>query len=476
MSTLAPDPYERVVQLETELGNIHRVHIDDIRALLAQFEVEKASWTQKLQEAVGRECGALCGDIEQDRDGLAREIQQLREEGVPGVMHQIDRLRFQVVEGDRDRYANLHSNLARRQRNLVGEFRAARHASRSVRLVEGLLADALGREPGSINGDNVEEAFTELVKERDHFREQWGMWAGKDSDINLNEQVVVALRQKLSAAVGTDLPRDRLVEMLDHLVKTYRGQAAEIEVLEARCRDKAAEIRILEGTDGLHAVAIAAQLTEAQGRIAHLAEDANRREDEMAQARANWAADMATLRKRYAGLESASRAVGQQLTQALGWCDQMRARRVADADLLRDAYELIHGIGEGAMPNWVRSSRAWVARFNTHEEVTATDSDPLAGFDVRGVSDGRHVKVYVEHSRSSCVRGMAWEMPQGETPLTDVLASAYHHLAREHAAHAPEPQDEASPGDEGDLCGDTCYNSHGVHCPDRGNVPTEVNE
>lgn len=498
MSIEAPDLHDTINQLQVELANIHRVHIDDIRALMSQFETEKATWEQKLQEAVGRECGALCGDIEQDREELTREIARLREEGVPGVMHEVDQMVFRVLEGDRDRFANLHRNLVERQRRVIGEYRAAKHAARSVRLVEGLLADALGREPGSINGDNIEDVFADLVKERDHYRDQLHMLAAPGGHVHENERIIETLRHGIGEAVSPprDIPRDQIVPMVDQLVAWFQSDG-DVSVPDRLTQERLEEMvgRLDEDNRGLRgraeeieraAVDVERRLRDtkqradaAEEQVRRYADEAARREAEKARAHANWAAEMTAERARYAGLESASQAVGRELTWALSWCDRMRTRRVADTDLMRRAYSLIVGAHLDDAPNVDLRERAreWVIAHETREQELRTPSgvvDPLTGFAVRVYNDGRHERVQLVHRSDTCRYDTTYRaLPSTEVDLAHMLDDAYQHALRPHVA---EPHGEASPGDGDDPCGDTCYNSHGVHCPDRGDAPTEVNE
>jgi hypothetical protein len=368
------DQHQQVGALSAELANIHKVHIDDVRALVLQFETEQAGWAEELRKSRINECGALCKDIESDRDVLAEETRQLRDQGVPGVMHETDRALYRVMVADRDRFSDLHRNLAERQRRLVGEYRGARYAVKLIGEVETLLSAALGR-PGAVNRDNLVESLGELVKERDYCREQVALWASPDSNINRNEQIVATLQQKIGEAVGTDISRDRMVEMFDHLVSQYRTQFADrhesmqytietqrstidtqLEDLIVQKRITESQTREVKELTGRNTELIQRALA-AEGEVRRVAADAireeTRRDREINEAITVRDRALAEWSGRYSGLESASQAVGQQLTLALRHCDRMREQRGADTRLLRVAFSTITeaGLHEGGWQN-----------------------------------------------------------------------------------------------------------------------------
>jgi len=513
------EPTETIADLERELASIHRVHIDDVRALVLQFEDEQAQWAEELKKARASECGALCNDIENDRDVLAEENQRLHDQGVPGVMHETDRALYRVMVADRDRFAALHRNLAERQRRLIGEFRASQYATRLVGEVEALLSVALGR-PGAVNRDNLVAAAAELVKERDHHREQVAMWASPHSNINRNERIVAALQQKIGEAVGTDVGRDQMVEMFDHLVSQYRTQSADqyesmqytigtqrstidtqLEDLIVQKRIAEAQAREVKELAGRHTEMIQRALA-AEGQVRRMADEATReearRDREIGEAITMRDDALAEWSRRYNGLESASQAVGHSLTLQIRRNDQLRSRlRVAD-DLLHEAngvicnaenlkmalkcmaahcvegdhvLDLDNPVPIGAQ-DWRDAQRRWAERWHVFmdSDRSAADSpDPLDRFAVRAFSDGARELVQLTHR--GCDPRTYPEAPGG-IQLTALTHDAHWHMAQCH----DEQPDEASPDAAEATDGGDCHLAQVAYGGDTTTTPTEVNE
>jgi hypothetical protein len=448
--------HQQVGALSAELANIHRVHIDDVRALVLQFETEQAEWADELKKARASECGALCKDVENDRDAMAEENRQLRDQGVPGVMHETDRARYQAMVADRDRFAGLHRNLGERQRRLIGEYRGARYAVRLVGEIEALLSVALDK-PGAVNRDNLVESLGELVKERDHHRES--AWARVSDTEEHNDQ-----RQSMQYTIDTQ--RSTIDTQLEDLIIQKR-------ITESQARE-------VEELTGRNTVLIQRALA-AEGEVRRMAADAireeTRRDREINEAITVRDRALADWSGRYNGLESASQAVGQQLTLALRHCDRMREQRGADTRLLRIAFSTITeaGLHEGGWqnrPDWLERTREWVAAFHVREDALHTPSpgvDPLDRFAVRAFSNGARDLVQLTHR--GCDPRAYPEAPGG-IQMTALIRDAHWHLAQYHA----EQPDEVSPGDETLPCDSTAHSGEAVCCGNMEKAPTEVNE
>lgn len=448
------DPTETIADLERELANIHKVHIDDVRALVLQFETEQDQWAEELRRARTSECGALCKDIENDRDVLAEENMLLRDQGVPGVMHETDRALYQAMVADRDRFSGLHRNLGERQRRLIGEYRGARYAVKLVGEVETLLSVALGR-PGGVNRDNLVESLGELIKERDRHRDS--AWARVSDTEEHNDQ-----QQSMQYTIETQLRVDR----------------APLEDLIVQKRITEAQTREVEGLANRRNELVQRALA-AEGQVRRMADEATReearRDREINEAIAARDGALAEWSKRYNGLESAAQTVGQQLTQQIRRNDQLRERRSADTRLLRIAFSTIEaGLHEGGWqnrPDWLERTREWVAAFHAREDArhAPTGVDPLDGFAVRAFSNGARELVQLAHRE--CDPRTYPEAPGG-IQLTVLTRDAHWHMAQFH----DEQPDEASPDDEKSPCEDICHPSQGACCGNPGKPPTEVNE
>ena len=532
-----------MIDPESEIINIRRHHIEDMRALVGQFEQERTEWAEAIQQATARECGALCGDIERDREELAREIEQLRTAGLAGVVHETDLAQFrsqvQAMAADRDRFADLHRNLAARQRALIGEWRARQYAARLVGEAETMLSVALGR-PGAVNRDNLVGALAELVKERDallHSESLDAVKAGSDEQILRN--VVNVQKRTIDTQVEDLATKQRTIDSLQRAVDSsqrqlnvrvkelgaaaerYRTAEGQVDRGVAEAHEREAELRnantilLQQGIDldvfRERAEQAEEKLEDACGVIERQREDLellHGRNEEIERAAVEVERQLREERARYAGLQSASQAVGEQLTRAIGLADRARRRRVADTELLHTAHGIIANAEDNKLrlpcldahcvegdhtrdmdnpqpigdPEWKKAARRWSVEFHAREAAAGAvpnpTEDPLSEFTVRPVTNGQFQWVYVEHAAGGphCDLTYPQSLPGDVALLSQIVHDAYLHVTQRHNPPALAGADEASPDDAEDPCDAICHPEHGACCGKVKEPPTEVNE
>jgi hypothetical protein len=397
---------------ETEIINIRRHHIEDMRALVGQFETERTDWDAKLQQATARECGALCGDGEQDRDELPKSASCARRAG-----------------GGRRATIRRSVSCRHQREQRLPEWRTP--GARSSWQPAGDHARYRLDTPGEVNRDNLVGSLAELIKERNELR---------DSAVELAELVKGrdALRHSESLdAVKAGSDAQILQDTVDSQKRTIDTHIKNIEVLNRVAADNLQAIDHQRGeiqtvteryraAEGLvNRWEAVAHEREANLKNAHeillqqgidldvFRERAERAEEELREEQA-----------RYAGLQSASQAVGEQLR------------------------------------------REWARR------------DTLAEFTVRPVTNGQFQWVYVEHAAGGpfCDLTYPQTLPGDVALLSQIVHDAYLHATQHHGPQTPEGVDEVSPDDAEDPCDAICHPEHGACCGKVKEPPTEVNE
>ncbi len=527
------DPYHQLGKLSAELASIHHVHIEDVRALIQQHDAERTDWEARLEQSIQRECGSLCKDIEEDRDALTEEVNQLREQGVPGVMHEADRIRYQVMVADRDRFAELYRTLCERQRRLVGEYRAARYAVGVVGRLETLLGDALGT-PGKINRDNLLRALAELVKERDE------LWAAavemaplrQETDVRVLQDTIDTQKRTIDTQVEDIAALNRVVNSQQGAIQnqhkelqaaTERYRAAEGQVRRLTDEATRREVNTKNAHDlllqqGIDLDVFRERAEQAEQELEDACEVIERqrgdlelllgRNEEIEQVAVEAERRLREEGVRYAGLQITSQAVGGQLTRAIGLADRARRRRVADTELLHTAHGIIANAEDNKLtlpcldahcvegdhirdmdnpqpigdPEWKKAAGRWFAEFHAREAAAGAvpnpTEDPLSEFTVRPVTNGQFQWVYVEHAAGGpyCDLTYPRSLPGDVALLSQIVHDAHLHVMQHHGPQTSEGVDEAPPDDAEDPCDAICHPEHGACCGKVRETPTEVDE
>lgn len=502
-------------QARHQLATVHQVHIRDIRALAGAEEATRQALMKQIEEAKARECTALCNDVETDRDELARELEKVRQEGTPGVMHEVDRAFYNVAIADRDRFAELFRRGGERRAALITRLRQLNYAEKLIEQLMTILGtEALG-DPAKVSRDNVVDVLTALVANYRGYAAQHEVSAGLRHELALAMAENSQLKMDLAAA-------DRAIDNSDSL---------EAVVLGSRIKQLEHELEATRRAKQENDERFMGERDEARQALGRLADDHSRLVNEnhalntemdragrellrqreqlttQADLLSTWEQDYRTLESKHNGLLTASQAVGQQLAMALRHCDRARERRFADGELLHRAHGIIanaenfrhtlpcqhdhcklnqHEIVIGdeyppepiGDPAWRDAAHRWNKGFHAREDAirrpTASQADPLEGFVVRVINDGARERVELEHLGGGCVFEVSYQaLPKTDTPLVHMLNDAYGHLLR---AHSDEHHDDPAPAPAEVGCEDICHPSAGGCCGNSRGPSTEVDE
>ena len=339
-------------QARHELATVHGVHIRDIRALAGAEEATRQALVKQIEEAKSRECTALCNDVETDRDELARELEKLRQEGTPGVMHEVDRAFYNVAIADRDRFAELFRRGGERRARLVTRLRELNYAEKLVNQLADILSGAMFAQPDRVSRDNIVDMLDLLV---DRYR-------GHSNDHRAQHAEIDRLRQEVADLVvhhGGERreflaqrdEQDELAASLRHDLAVAMAENSQLKM------DLAAAGRALDHSDSLESVVLGTRIQQLQAELEATVGRATQVQAEAAEYRDRWERTLdanARLDGEYAALKITAQNLGQELEATRRAKQENDERFMGERDAARQELDAVQRTKRDNDDRWLK--------------------------------------------------------------------------------------------------------------------------